>query len=90
LSDVLPPDARLHYEDMAPFVKKVLSERPDRCVWGSNWPHPGLHAAMPNDAELVDLLDSWLPSDAVRVPLFSANATKLYRFEAERRIDKTQ
>jgi hypothetical protein len=34
---------------------------------------------MPNDADLVDLLDSWLPSDAVRVPLYATNATKLYR-----------
>ena len=76
LSDRGPP----HYEDMAPFVKKLLSERPDRCVWGTNWPHPGLHSAMPNDADLVDLLDSWLPSESVRAPLYAANATKLYRF----------
>jgi predicted TIM-barrel fold metal-dependent hydrolase len=75
LSDSGPPE----YADMAPFVKKLLSERPDRCVWGTNWPHPGLQAAMPNDADLVDLLDSWLPSDAVRAPLYATNATKLYR-----------
>jgi 2-pyrone-4,6-dicarboxylate lactonase len=75
LSDSGPPD----YADMAPFVRKLLSERPDRCVWGTNWPHPGLHSAMPNDADLVDLLDSWLPSDAVRAPLYATNATKLYR-----------
>jgi 2-pyrone-4,6-dicarboxylate lactonase len=75
LSDSGPP----HYEDMAPFVRKVLSERPDRCVWGTNWPHPGLHSGMPNDADLVDLLDGWLPGGAVRVPLYAANATKLYR-----------
>ena len=84
LSDSGPP----HYADMAPFVKKLLSERPDRCVWGSNWPHPGLHSFMPNDADLVDLLDSWLPSDAVRVPLFAANAARLYRFPDTPLIDK--
>ena len=37
LSDSGPP----HYADMAPFVKKLLGERPDRCVWGTNRPHPG-------------------------------------------------
>src|SRR5262249_48815236 len=78
LSDSGPPQ----YEDMAPFVKKLLSERPDRCVWGTNWPHPGLHSAMPNDADLVDLLHSWLPSDAVRAPLYATNATKLYRLDS--------
>jgi 2-pyrone-4,6-dicarboxylate lactonase len=76
LSDAGPPD----YEDMAPFVKILLRDRPDRCVWGTNWPHPGLARAMPNDADLLDLLESWLPSDAVREPLFAANAARLYRF----------
>jgi predicted TIM-barrel fold metal-dependent hydrolase len=35
---------------------------------------------MPNDADLVDQLDSWLPNDAVREPLFALNAKRLYRF----------
>ena len=34
---------------------------------------------MPNDADLVDLLDSWLPGDAVRTPLYATNAATLYR-----------
>lgn len=67
-------------EEMRPFVQALLRERPDRCVWGTNWPHPGMTTFMPNDADLVDQLDSWLPSDAVREPLFSGNAKKLYRF----------
>jgi predicted TIM-barrel fold metal-dependent hydrolase len=61
-------------------VQALLRERPDRCVWGTNWPHPGLHKWMPNDADLVDQLDGWLPDDAVREPLFASNAAKLYRF----------
>jgi predicted TIM-barrel fold metal-dependent hydrolase len=52
-------------------------------VWGTNWPHPGLTKFMPNDIDLVDLLDSWLPSDAVRAPLFATNAAKLYRFDGQ-------
>jgi len=75
LSDSGPPD----YADMRPLVQILLKERPDRCVWGTNWPHPGLSKDMPNDADLVDQLDSWLPSDAVREPLFASNAHKLYR-----------
>jgi predicted TIM-barrel fold metal-dependent hydrolase len=68
------------WDDMKPLAQALLRERPDRCVWGSNWPHPGLHEWMPNDADLVDQLDSWLPNDAVREPLFASNAAKLYRF----------
>ena len=78
LSDSGPP----HYGDMRPFVQTLLKERPDRCVWGTNWPHPGLTEFMPNDCDLLDLLESWLPGDAVREPLFVGNAAKLYRFGA--------
>ena len=76
LSDAGPPE----YADMRPFVQAVLRDRADRCVWGTNWPHPGLTAFMPNDADLLDLLESWIPRDNMRVPLFAANAAKLYRF----------
>jgi predicted TIM-barrel fold metal-dependent hydrolase len=75
LSDSGPPD----FADMRVLVQTLLKERPERCVWGTNWPHPGLTKFMPNDADLVDQLDGWLPSDAVREPLFASNAARLYR-----------
>ena len=76
LSDAGPPE----YADMRPFVQAVLNDRGDRCVWGTNWPHPGLTRFMPNDADLVDLLERWIPQESMRVPLFAANAARLYRF----------
>jgi len=76
LSDAGPPD----YADMRPFVQAVLADRADRCVWGTNWPHPGLSRDMPNDADLLDLLESWIPREAMREPLFATNAARLYRF----------
>ena len=73
-----------HFDDMRPLVQALIEARPDRCVWGTNWPHPGLTAQsairMPNDADLLDQLESWLPNDAVREPLFATNAAKLYGF----------
>jgi 2-pyrone-4,6-dicarboxylate lactonase len=76
LSDSGKPDCI----DMKPLVQAVLRERADRCVWGTNWPHPGLTEWMPNDADLVDQLESWIPDEAMREPLFAANAARLYRF----------
>ena len=78
LSDSGPP----HYDDMRPLAQALLRDRPERCVWGSNWPHPGLTDFMPNDADLVDQLESWLPDERVREPLFASNAARLYRFAA--------
>jgi predicted TIM-barrel fold metal-dependent hydrolase len=75
LSDRGPPD----YADMRPFVDILLNERPDRCVWGTNWPHPGMTRFMPNDADLLDLLESWIPRQSLREPLFASNAARLYR-----------
>lgn len=75
LSDSGTPDCL----DMKPLVQALLRERPERCVWGTNWPHPGLHAWMPNDADLVDQLEGWLPDETVREPLFAKNAARLYR-----------
>ena len=76
LSDAGPPD----YADMGPFVQAVLADRGERCVWGTNWPHPGLSRDMPNDAQLLDVLERWIPRDAMREPLFATNAARLYRF----------
>jgi 2-pyrone-4,6-dicarboxylate lactonase len=76
LSDSGAPD----YADMQPFVQAVLTDRPDRCVFGTNWPHPGIRDHMPNDCDLLDQLESWLPNEAVRLPLFVTNAEKLYQF----------
>jgi predicted TIM-barrel fold metal-dependent hydrolase len=69
---------------MKPLAQRLLAERPDRCVWGTNWPHPGLHEGMPNDADLVDQLQEWVPESA-REGLFALNALKLYRFPEETR-----
>ena len=77
LSDAGPPG----YDDMRPFAQILLADHPLQCVWGTNWPHPGIHRDMPNDADLLDQLESWLPSEEVRVPLFATNAAKLYRFD---------
>jgi predicted TIM-barrel fold metal-dependent hydrolase len=35
---------------------------------------------MPNDADLLDQLESWIPDASTREALFVRNAEKLYRF----------
>jgi len=76
VSDAGPPD----YVDMKPFAQTLLSEFPDQCVWGTNWPHPGIHQDMPNDIDLADMLETWIPNEVVRTKLFVTNPEKLYDF----------
>jgi predicted TIM-barrel fold metal-dependent hydrolase len=76
VSDAAPPD----YLDMKPFAQTLLTEFPDQCVWGTNWPHPGIHQNMPNDIDLADLLETWIPNEDVRTKLFVTNPERLYDF----------
>ena len=41
------------YEDGIPFAKTLVDEFTDRCVWGTDWPHPN-HHHIPDDGVLVN------------------------------------
>ena len=51
----------------------------DRCVWGTDWPHPNA-SFMPNDGDLVDLLADWVPDEALRHRVLVENPAQLYSF----------
>jgi 2-pyrone-4,6-dicarboxylate lactonase len=74
-----PPD----YADMRPLVQALVAARPDRVVWGSNWPHSALFArsAMPEDERLVDLFCEWVPEPRTREQILVTNPARLYGFD---------
>jgi predicted TIM-barrel fold metal-dependent hydrolase len=72
--------AALPHPDVAPLAHALAQAAPDRLLWGSDWPHVMLKGAMPNDADLVDLLAAWLPDEALRRRLLVDNPAKLYGF----------
>jgi 2-pyrone-4,6-dicarboxylate lactonase len=76
LSDSGPPE----YADMKPLVEALVAARPDRLVWGSNWPHPVWSGFMPNDGDLLDLFCAWVPDQATRKRILVDNPAKLYGF----------
>jgi predicted TIM-barrel fold metal-dependent hydrolase len=51
-------------------------------VWGTDWPHASAREAMPADADLADLLGSWLPDEASRRMVLVDNPARLYGFAA--------
>ncbi len=69
------------WPDAAPFARKLVEQCPERCVWGSDWPHPNL-AAVPDDGVLVDLIEKMAPSEAERRALLVDNPARLYGFQA--------
>ena len=77
LSDVGWPD----YADMKALVQALVDARPDRCVWGSNWPHPDYPLKAPNDGDLMDMFCDWVPDQARQKMILVDNPKILYGFE---------
>jgi 2-pyrone-4,6-dicarboxylate lactonase len=69
------------HRDMLPLIHAVVAARPDRIIWGSNWPHPiHYHGPMPNDGDLVDLIPLWVPDPADQHRMLVENPAALYGF----------
>jgi predicted TIM-barrel fold metal-dependent hydrolase len=71
---------RPYFPDVAPLARAVVAAAPDRVVWGTDWPHPSPHGAMPNDGDLADMLGDWVPDDAQRKRVLVDNPARLYGF----------
>ncbi len=69
------------YADAVPFARKLVAEFGDRVLWGTDWPHPNLAGPVPDDGELVDLIQEIAPSPAQRQALMTDNPQRLYRFK---------
>ena len=70
------------YADAIPFARKLVSEFPDRVVWGTDWPHPHHKGPIPDDGQLVDIIAEMAPSDELRRKLMVDNPRRLYDMRA--------
>jgi 2-pyrone-4,6-dicarboxylate lactonase len=68
------------YRDTIPIAHALQEAAPDRCVWGSDWPHVANWKYMPNVGELLDLLADWVPDEAARRRVLVDNPARLYGF----------
>ena len=59
------------YDDMVPILQAVADIAPDRVLWGTGWPHPGLGRPMPDDGALVDYLWRVIPYPPAAMPRWS-------------------
>ena len=73
----------LPFAEVIPFARAVIAARPDRIIWGTDWPHsnnftPG-HT--PNDGDLVDLLAAFASDEQTRKKILVENPAALYGFD---------
>jgi predicted TIM-barrel fold metal-dependent hydrolase len=69
----------LPWADPAPNVKAFVARYPERCVWGTDWPHPQMHPC-PEAGLLLDQFFEWVPDAALRQRILVDNPAKLYGF----------
>jgi predicted TIM-barrel fold metal-dependent hydrolase len=66
------------FTDAVPFARALLAAAPERCLWGTDWPHPNIAGDMPNDGDLVDLLGTMTGDAALIRQVTVDNPDRLY------------
>ena len=68
------------YADTIPFARALNDAAPERCLWGSDWPHVAAWDGPPKLSTLLDLMADWVPDEGRRHKLFVENPRALYGF----------
>lgn len=68
------------FDDMLPYVNKLVAHAPNRLMWGTDWPHPQYFKPMPNDTRLLDQLLDWIPEEKVRNMVLADNPAECLGF----------
>ena len=70
-----------HYEDSDALVASLVSANPERCLWGSDWPHIMLAGRpMPDAGVLLDAFMRQVPNEAHRQAILVDNPARLFGF----------
>ena len=62
----------------ASAVGPLVADYPDRCLWGTDWPHPNMETEVPDDGHLVDMIPRIAPTAELQHKLLVANPMRLY------------
>jgi D-galactarolactone isomerase len=69
------------YPEATKIAQAFVKAAPERLVWGSDWPHPGVPNNKPDDSLLFDLMSEWAPDQATRNRILVQNPERLYGFD---------
>ncbi|CAG4916944.1 amidohydrolase family protein [Paraburkholderia saeva] len=70
------------YDDVALLARTLAARYPERCLWGTNWPHPNAQPR-PVDAVLLDWLTRCAGSESTTRKILVDNPRELYGFRSE-------
>jgi 2-pyrone-4,6-dicarboxylate lactonase len=66
------------WDDFAAAVRPLVEDYPDRVLWGTDWPHPNMQDAIPDDGALVDMIPRIAPTAELQRKLLIDNPMRLY------------
>ena len=66
------------WDNFAAAVAPLVADYPDRCIWGTDWPHPNMQDEVPDDGHLVDMIPRIAPSEQLQHKLLVDNPNRLY------------
>ncbi len=71
--------AKPPFDDAVPIAAALIAARPDRVLWGTDFPHPNL-AVEVDEVDLVDLVPRFATTPALQRQLLVDNPAVLYGF----------
>ncbi|MCH9693331.1 MAG: amidohydrolase family protein [Gammaproteobacteria bacterium] len=66
------------WDAFARAVAPLVADYPDRCLWGTDWPHPNMQDAIPDDGQLVDMIPRIAATTTLQQKLLVDNPMRLY------------
>ena len=66
------------WDDFARSVAPLVADYPDRALWGTDWPHPNMQDAIPDDGALVGMIPRIAPTPELQRKLLVGNPMALY------------
>jgi 2-pyrone-4,6-dicarboxylate lactonase len=66
------------WDDFAAAVAPLVADYPTRVLWGTDWPHPNMQDAIPDDGALVDMIPRIAPTADIQRMLLVDNPMRLY------------
>ncbi len=67
------------FTDAVPFGAACIEAAPDRCIWGTDWPHPNVKFK-PNDVDPVELIPHIFLGADLQHKVLVENPARLFRF----------
>lgn len=78
------------HEDLDPLVQDLLALRPDRLLWGTDWPHTNREPGKAphevsrfrevDNQRALETLSRWMPDENLRHAILVTNPARLYGF----------